>query len=68
MRSLEDQINEFMNHKLLTIKEDLLATSQQAKIKRMLKFMLQIDHGSRQPGSEWQFKLMGKLNNRMKDE
>jgi len=40
MRALEREMNDFMSQKLLSIKEDLLATSQQAKIKRMLKMML----------------------------
>jgi len=51
-----------MHNKLLSIKEDLLATSQQAKIKRMLNVLLQIDHGDRQPGGQWQIRLEAKLD------
>jgi len=63
----EKMMNEFMHHKILKVKEDLLATAKQAKIKRYLKMLLQVDHGSRQPGSEWAFRLEGKLLNQMKE-
>lgn len=46
MRGLESEINEFMQQKLLSIKEDLLVSGgQQAKAKRTLKLCIQIDHG-----------------------
>ena len=31
----------------------------------MLRIMLQIDHGSRQPGTDWSFRLEGRLQNDM---
>lgn len=68
MKQTEQQMNEFMNQKLLKIKEDMLATAKQSKIKRLLKMLLSVDHGSRQPGSEWAFKLEGKLDNEMTEK
>lgn len=46
----------------------MLATAKQTKIKRLLKMLLSIDNGSRQPGSEWQFKLEGKLDTEMTEK
>lgn len=43
---MEQEINDFMQSKLLTIKEDLLATAQQIKVKRNLNMLLEIDHGA----------------------
>jgi hypothetical protein len=67
MKQTEKMMNDFMHTKLLKIKEDLLATSKQAKIKRFLKLLLHVNHGTREPGSEWNFKLEGKLDNEMKE-
>ena len=64
MRQIEQEMNEFMNQKLLSIKEDLLQASQQAKVKRNLNMLLKV-----QPGEElWTFRLEGKLQNEMSEE
>ena len=56
-----------MQSKLLTIKEDLLATAQQIKVKRNLNILLEIDHGNSKEG-QWSFKIEGKLDTDMKDQ
>ena len=66
MRMMEQEINDFMQSKLLTIKEDLLATAQQIKVKRNLNMLLEIDHGSTK-NEQWAFKIEGKLDSEMKD-
>ena len=72
MRLMEQQINEFMHQKLLGIKEDLLATAQQAKVKRNLKILIEINHSlpklKEDAESSWAFKIEGKLDTEMADE
>ena len=47
MRGLESELNDFMQQKLLSIREDLLASGgQQAKVKSTLKICVQVDHGA----------------------
>jgi hypothetical protein len=43
MRVIEQEMNEYMGEKLLSIKEDLLQASQQAKVKRNLQMILKVD-------------------------
>ena len=42
MRDLEENINNFIKQKLLTVKEDLLQNN--AKVKRNLRIMVELNH------------------------
>jgi hypothetical protein len=42
MRDLEENINNFVKQKLLTVKEDLLQNN--AKVKRNLKILVEVNH------------------------
>lgn len=59
MRIMEHEVSEFMNQKLLSIKEDLLSAGQQAKVKRDLLLHIEIDHNG--PESSWGVKIEGKI-------
>lgn len=63
MKDLEDNINNFMKQKLLTVKEDLLQNN--SKVKRYLRIMAEVHHsyqsGSVKQTKEWKLRVEGRL-------
>lgn len=59
MRDLEDNINSFMKQKLLTVKEDMLQNN--AKVKRNLRIMVELNHLFSQSPKEWRIRVEGRI-------
>ena len=61
IRGMEQSLNEFMHQQLVSYKEDLLASGgQQAKLKRQMDILLQVNHGNKED-KIWKIKIEGKV-------
>jgi len=67
LRNLEAEVSDHMQHQILSTKEDLIS-GEQAKVKRHLNLLVQVNHGTGQLNTPWSLSIEGRLDNGLSDD